>query len=42
MKSESREKDIVDFREMVGRDFKFYIIESSREYVAEMPGVIGR
>lgn len=42
MKSDSREKDIVSISEMLDRGFKFYILDSSREYVAEMPSVIER
>lgn len=42
MKSESREKDIKDIKEMVDRDFKFYILDSSREYILELPRVVER
>lgn len=39
MKSESREKDIVNVIEMVDRGFQFYIVDSSREYILELPKV---
>lgn len=42
MKSESREKDIVDIDEMIERDFKFYILDSSIEYVEAMPKIVER
>lgn len=42
MKSESRDKDVSDINEMAARDFKFYILDSSEEYVAGMPKVVER
>jgi hypothetical protein len=42
MKSASREKDIKDIDEMISRDFKLIILDSSREYIAEMPTVASR
>lgn len=42
MRSESRDKDIQNLDEMVAKNFNFYIIDSSREYVMEMPRVVAR
>lgn len=42
MKSESRDKDVSDINEMVERDFKFYILDSSEEYISGMPKVVER
>lgn len=42
MKSESREKDIVDIDEMIDRNFTFYIVDASREYVEAMPKIMER
>lgn len=42
MKSESRDKDVSDINEMVERDFKFYILDSSEEYISGMPRVVER
>lgn len=42
MRSELREQDVKDIDEMTSRDFKFYIIDSSHEYVKDMPRVFER
>lgn len=42
MKSETREKDPKNVQELLDRDYKFYIIESSREYIAGLQRIIAR
>lgn len=42
MKSETREKDVNGVDEMVARNFKFIVLDSSKEYIAEMPKVMSR
>lgn len=42
MKSESHDKDVSTIDEMLERNFHFYILDSSEEYIAGMPRVLNR
>ena len=42
MKSESRENDVNGVDEMVANNFKLFILDSSREYISEIPKVLKR
>jgi hypothetical protein len=42
MRSVSREKDVANIGEMVAKDFKFYVVEASSEFVKELPRVANR
>lgn len=42
MKSESREQEVETIAEMVDQNFKFYILDSSREYITQLPRVVKR
>lgn len=42
MRLQSREKTVEGIDDMVEGNYKFYILESSQEFVAEMPKVTQR
>lgn len=42
LRSESRENEVKDLSEMIQRDFKFHVLDSSAEFLVKMPGVSNR
>lgn len=42
MKSASREQEVETIAEMIDQDFKFYVLDSSREYITALPQVLER